>query len=58
MIKTAKPEQEPPSGVQCPNCGCSHAPVYYTRQRLNKTVRVRQCRNCNRRFSTTERVTG
>ena len=46
------------SGVQCPKCGCGHAPVYYTRQQLKRTIRKRICRHCGQRFTTTERVTG
>ncbi|MEW4454572.1 hypothetical protein AB1L30_18000 [Bremerella sp. JC817] len=45
-----------PAGVACPQCGSGYAPVYYTRQQMGKTVRVRECQHCGRRFSTVERV--
>lgn len=59
MIAAAKTLPKPSkndNGVACPGCGCGHAPVWYTRQRTQRTVRVRICRNCARRFSTVERV--
>lgn len=56
--ETESPKQsEQPAGMQCPSCGCRHLPVYYTRQRIGKVVRVRKCRNCGRKILTTERVT-
>lgn len=46
-------------GVRCPDCGCRHCPVYYTRQRAaGRTIRRRECRTCGRRFLTVERVAG
>jgi hypothetical protein len=49
-------ENDPPVGVRCPSCSCAHAPVYYTREKLGHVVRVRECRNCGRRFTTREQV--
>lgn len=38
----------------CPDCGCTHAPVVYTRHVGGTTVRRRRCRNCERTFTTRE----
>lgn len=54
-------DDERPVGIRCPDCGCRHCPVYYTRHRGDarggKTIRRRTCRACGRRFLTFERVT-
>lgn len=58
MIAHRPPNPEdPPKGPSCPDCGCAHLPVLYTRHRGGRTVRVRECRNCGRRIHTTERIT-
>lgn len=57
MIAPTKSGRADQLGLRCPSCGCGHVPVYYTRQKRDKTVRVRICRACGRRFMTTERVT-
>lgn len=54
----AEDEEEEVIGVRCPSCGCGHCPVYYTRNRLKRRIRSRTCRNCGRRFVTTEKVNG
>ena len=45
-------------GIECPRCGCRHVYVVYTRQRLMKILRVRECRHCGRRIKTYEQVSG
>ncbi|WP_436716583.1 hypothetical protein U8335_03990 [Roseiconus lacunae] len=51
--------RNPHGGVSCPDCGSTWCPVIRTvRKTDNKTVRARQCQHCDRRFTTTERVTG
>lgn len=45
-------------GIRCPSCGCGHLPALYTRHHGNRTVRVRLCRHCGRRVTTTEKVQG
>lgn len=45
-----------PRGLQCPECGCAHLPVHYTRKRNSHIQRVRLCRNCGRRIVTRERL--
>jgi transcriptional regulator NrdR family protein len=47
-----------PKGLVCPNCGCRHFYVVYTRPRAEKIVRRKECRHCGRRVTTTERVSG
>jgi len=55
MTAVPKPVDEP-KGLVCPNCGCRHFYVVYTRQRTDKIVRRKECRNCNRRVTTIERL--
>lgn len=51
------PGEEPERGLSCPDCGCAHVPVKYTRDLPGgRRVRVRECRNCGRRIRTTERL--
>ena len=45
-------------GIECPSCGCRHLYVLYTRHRATAIVRVRLCRNCQRRVVTHERLIG
>lgn len=52
-----KPDPEP-KGLVCPNCGCRHFYVVYTRPRAEKIVRRKECRHCERRVTTNEKVTG
>jgi transcriptional regulator NrdR family protein len=47
-----------PRGIECPACGCRHLYVLYTRHRSTAIVRVRRCRNCQRRIVTYERLLG
>lgn len=56
-------EQSPPpkeaKRLACPRCGCRHLPVYSTKHYVGKFIRrVRICRNCGKRISTTERLIG
>lgn len=46
-------------GIPCPRCGCRHHSVAYVRRSNGGVVRRRrECRNCGRRFTTSERTTG
>jgi len=49
-------EPAEPRGLRCPQCGCGHLPVLYTRQQRDHVLRVRCCRDCGRRVVTRERV--
>lgn len=43
-------------GIRCPDCGCRHFEVVYTRPKEGqKIMRRRECRNCKRRLTTYER---
>lgn len=53
-----KRSDQPDRGIQCPSCGCRHLYVVYTRHRASAIVRLRRCRNCQRRIVTHERVAG
>ncbi|QDV26658.1 NrdR family transcriptional regulator [Aureliella helgolandensis] len=50
------PEAPAVTGLQCPSCGGNDLPVWYTRKRLNKTLRMRICSGCGRRLITYERI--
>lgn len=52
------PARKDTRGIECPSCGCRHLYVLYTRHRATAIVRVRQCRHCQRRVVTYERVVG
>ncbi|HHN46473.1 MAG TPA: hypothetical protein ENN09_03430 [Planctomycetes bacterium] len=44
-------------GLTCPNCGCHHFFVVYTRAAAGKKVmRRRECRHCGRRITTYEQA--
>lgn len=56
------PESLEPStdvrGLECPECGCRHFYVIYTRRRQDRIVRRRQCRHCGRLVLSVERLIG
>lgn len=42
-------------GLVCPQCGCRHFEVLYTRRAHGgKLIRRRACRHCGRRITTSE----
>lgn len=55
---TVLPDVTPERRIVCPDCGCHHVPVLYTRPGWGDhpmaTRRRRECRNCGRQFTTTE----
>ena len=58
MRKKREGDKQPEKklGVQCPSCGCRHHHVLVSKA-VGKTVRrSRECRNCGRWFTTTERA--
>ncbi|MGW8256624.1 MAG: NrdR family transcriptional regulator [Thermoguttaceae bacterium] len=59
MTGPEKPDNAPSAqGLECPKCGCRHLYVVYTRQRMKKILRVRECRHCGRRITTWEQAIG
>ena len=49
------PTPKPKRGLECPNCGCAHFRVLYTRRALGgRLLRRRECRFCGRRITTYE----
>lgn len=59
MTAAPRPKPDEPRGIRCASCGCGHFRVIYTRQaRSGRVVRRRECRNCGRRVTTTERANG
>lgn len=64
MKTTPKPSATPTAPIQshadqhgliCPQCGCRHFEVLYTRRALGgKLIRRRACRHCGRRITTSE----
>ncbi|MBE7457415.1 MAG: hypothetical protein KJ057_12960 [Phycisphaerae bacterium] len=46
-------------GLVCPRCGCRHFRVVYTRAAAGvRIMRRRECRQCGRRMTTIEQVSG
>jgi transcriptional regulator NrdR family protein len=45
-------------GIACPQCGCRHFYVVYTRPKAGKILRRKECRHCGRRLMTIERARG
>lgn len=43
-------------GLVCPKCDCERLPVYYTRKRSGRVMRVRICDNCGHKSTTYERI--
>ena len=42
-------------GLECPQCGCGHFRVLYTRRAMGgRLLRRRECRYCGRRITTYE----
>ena len=54
MKKPTPATPNKPPGLECPDCGCAHLPVHYTRKRNGHILRVRLCRHCGRRIVTRE----
>ena len=53
----AKPDPREQRGLVCHRCGCEQFRVIYTRRAWGGAVRRRrECRNCGKRISTTERA--
>ena len=55
-------DKQPPTlkrGLECPQCGCAHCRVLYTRRaRGGRLLRRRECRYCGRRMTTWEKAIG
>jgi len=46
-------------GLTCPECGCHHFFVVYTKPSLGgRIIRRRECRNCGHRITTVESAKG
>ena len=43
-------------GIECKKCGCRHFEVVRTVKAILGIRRVRECRNCGERVTTSERV--
>ncbi len=44
-------------GLECPDCGCMHFRVLYTRRAWGgRLLRRRTCRHCGRRVTTYEQI--
>ena len=44
------------NGIRCPWCHCAMSSVTRTITAVDKKIRRRQCRNCGREFTTSERA--
>lgn len=56
--EAAKLKEHDERGLECPGCGCHHFYVIYTRKREERIVRRRECRHCNRKILTVEKLIG
>jgi len=55
VIPGIDPDETREKGLTCPDCGCSHFRVIYTRPAARGRIqRRRECRHCGRRFTTME----
>ena len=55
---TDNQEPAPKRGLECPDCGCAHFRVLYTRPAWGgRLLRRRMCRHCGRRVTTYEQTT-
>jgi transcriptional regulator NrdR family protein len=43
-------------GLKCPECGSQDLPVFYTRNKFGRVVRMRKCAVCSIRLLTAERI--
>jgi transcriptional regulator NrdR family protein len=43
-------------GIKCPECGSQDLPVFYTRNKFGRVVRMRVCAGCGSRLLTAERI--
>ena len=52
-------QQSDDCGLVCPECQCRHFFVVYVRRvKKQRVMRRRECRNCGRRITTYEKVSG
>jgi len=59
MDEKAVPESKEKRGLECRGCGCGHFNVLYTHPASGERIlRRRECRNCGRRLTTYEKVSG
>jgi len=60
VTKTPKPKfavpKRKPRGLCCPACNSTKIPALYTRRKGKESHRVRKCRDCGERFTTSEMV--
>ena len=54
--REAEYSQKASDGLVCPRCDCERLPVYYTRKRSGRIMRVRICDHCGTRLTTYERI--
>jgi transcriptional regulator NrdR family protein len=52
------PTTDPKPGIACPQCGCRHFDVVKIVRATGYLRRRRECRNCGRRVTTSERIVG
>lgn len=56
-MQPIKPKPKTKAGIECPQCGCRHFHVLYTRAISgNRILRRRECRYCGRRITTYEQL--
>ena len=58
MADTTGKKEPDQRGIQCRRCGCRHFFVVYTRPRVGKILRRKECRHCGTRMTTWEHAIG
>lgn len=59
LVSLSELKTKPPSGLRCPKCGCGHFFTTKTDDRQGGyRYRRKECRNCGRRITTSERIVG
>lgn len=58
MKPTEESKSQRTPGLECPHCGCRHFYVVYTRPKADRIVRRKECRHCQRRVTTHEKLLG
>lgn len=57
IIPGIDPSETQEKGLTCPDCGCQHFRVIYTRPAARGRIeRRRECRHCGRRITTIEKA--
>lgn len=54
--KTGRVLSQRDGGLECPRCGCCHFRTVYVRHRDSVIERRKECRHCDKRVTTYEKL--